>query len=108
MSDDDESSRVAEIERAANGKRSYLQMDAAFSARMHAAITAALECAPTCVITTPGTKNPRYVTDLTERYHRSRNECTSMMEPTSELTNSSHNVPRSIGGAIGGAGDDFC
>ena len=34
MSDDDEFSRVAEIERAASGKLSYLQMDAAFSARM--------------------------------------------------------------------------
>jgi len=61
MSDDDEFSRVAEIERAANGKPSYLQMDAAFTARMHAAITAGLECAPTGVITTPGTKNPKYV-----------------------------------------------
>jgi len=39
MSDDDEFRRVAEIERAANGKLSYLQMDAAFCARMHAAIT---------------------------------------------------------------------
>ena len=74
MSDNDEFSRVAEIERAANGKPSYLNMDAAFCARMYAAITAGLECAPTCVITKPGTKNPRYVTDLTERYHRSRTE----------------------------------
>ena len=73
MSDDDEFRRVAEIERAANGL-SCLQMDAAFCARMHAAITAGLERAPTGVVTTPGTKNPRYVTDLTERYHRSRNE----------------------------------
>jgi hypothetical protein len=32
MSDDDEFRRVAEIERAANGKLSYLQMDAAFCA----------------------------------------------------------------------------
>jgi hypothetical protein len=32
MSDDDEFSRVAEIERAANGKPSYLDMDAAFCA----------------------------------------------------------------------------
>jgi hypothetical protein len=74
MSDHDEFSRVAEIERAATGKPSHLNMDTAFCARMHAAITAGLESAPTGVVTTPGTKNPRYVTDLTERYHRSRNE----------------------------------
>jgi hypothetical protein len=49
-------------------------MDAAFSARMHAAIATGLETAPIGVITTPGTQNPRYITDLTERYHRSRNE----------------------------------
>jgi hypothetical protein len=53
MSDDDEFRRVAEIERGANGKLSYLQMDAAFCARMHAAITAGLESAPTGVITSP-------------------------------------------------------
>ena len=61
MSDNDEFRRVAEIERAANGKLSYLRMDAAFCARMHAAITAGLESAPIGVITTPGTKNPKYV-----------------------------------------------
>ena len=60
MSDDDEFSRVAEIERAANGKPSYLNMDAAFCARMYAAITAGLESAPIGVITTPGTQNPKY------------------------------------------------
>ena len=74
VSDDDEFSRVTDIERAAKGKPSHVQMDAAFSARMHAAITAGLESAPTGVVTTPCTQNPRYVTDLTERYHRSRNE----------------------------------
>ena len=74
MSDDDEFRRVAEIERAANGKLSYLQMDAAFCARMHAAITAGLESPPTGVITTPGTQNPIFVSDLTARYHHSRNE----------------------------------
>ena len=74
MSDDDEFRRVAEIERAAKGKPSNLQMDVAFCTRMHAAITAGLESAPTGVVTTPCTQNPRYVTDLTERYHRSRNE----------------------------------
>jgi hypothetical protein len=72
MSDNDEFRRVAEIERAANGKPSHLQMDAAFCTRMHAAITAGLESAPTGVITTPGTKNPRYVSDQTARYHHPR------------------------------------
>ena len=74
MSDYDEFSRVAEIERTASGKSSHLRMDAAFCTRMHAAITAGLESAPTGVITTPGTQNPRNVTDLSERYYRSRNE----------------------------------
>jgi len=74
MSDDDEFRRVAEIERAANGKPSHLQMDAAFCGRMYAAIRAGLESAPTAVITTPGTKNPKYVSDQTVRCHRSRNE----------------------------------
>jgi len=41
---------------------------------MRAAITAGLEFAPTGVITTPGTKNPRYIPDLTARYHRQNNE----------------------------------
>ena len=74
MSDDGEIERLTEIERITNGKPSYFDMDAAFCTRMHAAIAAGLESAPTSVITTPGTKNPRYVPDLTARYHRSRNE----------------------------------
>jgi hypothetical protein len=74
MSDDHEIQRLTEIERITNGKPSYLDMDAAFCARMHAAITAGLECAPSGVITTPGTKNPRYVPELTARYQRQRNE----------------------------------
>ena len=74
MSDDGEIQRLTEIERVTNGKPSYFDMDAAFCARLHAAITAGLECAPIGVITTPGTKNPRYVLDQTARYHRSRNE----------------------------------
>jgi hypothetical protein len=36
-------------------------MDAAFCARMHAAIELGLESASIGVITTPGTKNPKYV-----------------------------------------------
>jgi hypothetical protein len=45
-------------------------MDAAFCARMHSAITAGLESAPTGVVTTPGTKNPKYVSDLAAKYRR--------------------------------------
>ena len=59
MSNDDEFRRVAEIERAANGKPSYL--DEAFCARMRMAIDAGLENAPIGVITTPGTQSPKYV-----------------------------------------------
>jgi hypothetical protein len=66
MSYDNEIQRLAEIERAAKGRPSYFEMNAAC---MHAAIAAGLECAPTGVITTPGTKNPKYVSDLTARYH---------------------------------------
>ena len=55
MSDDDEIQRLTEIERKA------LDMDAAFCARMHAAIAAGLESAPIGVITTPGTQSPKYV-----------------------------------------------
>jgi len=40
---------------------SYFDMDAAFCARMRAAIAAGLESAPVGVITTPGTKKPKYV-----------------------------------------------
>lgn len=43
------------------GDRSHLAMDEAFCTRMCAAIAAGLECAPIGVITTPGTKNPKYV-----------------------------------------------
>ena len=37
------------------------RMDDAFCAQMRAAIAAGLESAPVGVITTPGTKNPKYV-----------------------------------------------
>jgi hypothetical protein len=36
-------------------------MDEAFCARMRIAIAAGLESAPVGVITTPGTRNPKYV-----------------------------------------------
>jgi len=38
-----------------------LGVDKAFCARMRIAIAAGLENAPTGVITTPGTRNPKYV-----------------------------------------------
>jgi hypothetical protein len=44
-----------------NGGPGYLEMNEAFCARMRAAIAAGLEIAPIGVVTTPGTKNPRYV-----------------------------------------------
>jgi hypothetical protein len=74
MNEDDEIQRLSEIERITKGKPSYLDMDAAFCARLHDAITTGLECAPTGVVTTPGTKNPIYVADQTARYQRQRNE----------------------------------
>ena len=43
----DEIERIIEIERISGGQPSHLQMDAAFCARMHAAIAAGLEQAPT-------------------------------------------------------------
>ena len=61
MSDDGEIERLTEIERITNGKPSYFDMDKAFCTRMCAAIAAGLECAPIGVITTPGTRNPKYV-----------------------------------------------
>jgi hypothetical protein len=44
---------------------SHWDMDDAFCARMRMAIDAGLENAPIGVVTTPGTKNPKYVS--TER-----------------------------------------
>jgi hypothetical protein len=38
------------------------------------AITAGLESPPIGVITTPGTKRPKYVSELAARYHRPFNE----------------------------------
>ena len=40
---------------------SHWDMDDAFCSRMYAAIAAGLESAPIGVVTTPGTKNPKYV-----------------------------------------------
>ena len=44
-----------------NGGPNHFQMDEAFCARMRKAIEAGLESAPIGVVTTPGTKNPKYV-----------------------------------------------
>ena len=41
--------------------RHHFDMDDAFCARMRKAIAAGLESASIGVVTTPGTKNPRYV-----------------------------------------------
>jgi hypothetical protein len=60
----DEIHRVTEIERVANRRPGHFDMDAAFCGRMRAAIAAGLESAPTGVVTTPETKNPKYVSDL--------------------------------------------
>ena len=68
MSDDGEIQRLTEIERITKGKPSYFHMDAAFCTRMHAAIAAGLESAPTSVITTPGTRNPKYVPTKVVRF----------------------------------------
>jgi hypothetical protein len=40
---------------------SHFNMDAAFCARMREAIARGLESAPIGVVTTPGTKKPKYV-----------------------------------------------
>jgi hypothetical protein len=55
MTDDDE------IQTYRTNGPSHFDMDEAFCARMRAAIAAGLESAPDGVITTPGTKNPKYV-----------------------------------------------
>jgi hypothetical protein len=61
--DDDIQSFLAhdEILYLAPGSPTHLEMDEAFCARMRAAIEAGLESAPIGIITTPGTKNPKYV-----------------------------------------------
>jgi hypothetical protein len=57
MSNDDE----IQSHGVTSGGPSYFEMDDAFCTRMRAAITAGLECAPIGVVTTPGTKDPKYV-----------------------------------------------
>ena len=74
MSDDDEIQHLTEIERITKGKPTYLDMDDAFCGRMRAAIAAGLESAPSDIMTTPGTKNPKYVSDHSSSYQRQRND----------------------------------
>ena len=54
MSDDDETHLHVTY-------ASHLDMDDAFCNRMCAAIAAGLESAPIGIITTPGTRNPKYL-----------------------------------------------
>ena len=56
------------------GGPSHFDMDDAFCARMRAAIKRGLESAPIGVITTPGTQNPKYVSNLTAKYPRPRHQ----------------------------------
>jgi hypothetical protein len=56
MSDDDQIQSFL-----TNGGPSHFEMNEAFSARMRAAIEGGLESASIGVVTTPGTKNPKYV-----------------------------------------------
>ncbi len=60
MSKDDEIQEIVESERAVYGKPSHFDMDEAFCARMRQAIAAGLESASIGIVTTPGTKNPKY------------------------------------------------
>jgi hypothetical protein len=55
MNDDDE------VPSYVTNGLSHFDMDEAFCARMRKAIAAGRESAPVGVITTPGTKNPKYV-----------------------------------------------
>ena len=52
-----------------NGGPGYFEMNEAFCARMRKAIAAGLECPPIGVVTTPGTRKPKYF--LAERHDRS-------------------------------------
>jgi hypothetical protein len=56
---DDEDDEIHQ--RLSNGGRTHFDMDETFCARMRDAIAAGLEIAPIGIVTTPSTKNPRYV-----------------------------------------------
>ncbi len=57
----DRARRDEEIQSYVPNGPSHFDMNEAFCVRMHAAIAAGLESAPIGVVTTPGTKNPRYI-----------------------------------------------
>ena len=62
MSDHDEIRSDDEIHSHLTiGGPSHFDMNEAFCARMREAIEAGLEKAPIGIVTTPGTKNPKYV-----------------------------------------------
>jgi len=62
MSDHDEFQSDDEIHsRLSIGGQTHFDMNEAFCARMRGAIDAGLEKAPIGVVTTPGTKNPKYI-----------------------------------------------
>jgi hypothetical protein len=69
MSDDDELPPYIE-----NGKPGHFEMDAKFCARLHAAIAKGLESAPIGVVTKPGTKNPKCVSNQIAGYDLSHDE----------------------------------
>jgi hypothetical protein len=54
---------IRDDERVLSEQIRYFEMDDAFCNRMRKAIEAGLESAPIGVVTTPGTKNPKYVAD---------------------------------------------
>jgi hypothetical protein len=70
----DEIERVTEDERLADGLFTQIERDEAFCARMRAAIAAGLESAPIGVVTTPGTKSPKYIPAEPTRLASSRRD----------------------------------
>jgi hypothetical protein len=44
-----------------NGQSTQIERDEAFCSRMREAIAAGLESAPIGIVTTPGTKHPKYI-----------------------------------------------
>jgi hypothetical protein len=54
---------IRDDERSRSEQFRYFEMDEAFCTRMRKAIAAGLESAPIGVVTTPGTKSPKYASD---------------------------------------------
>jgi hypothetical protein len=55
--------QIRDDERMLSEQIRYFEMDDAFCDRMRKAVAAGLESAPIGVVTSPGTKNPKYVPD---------------------------------------------